>query len=528
MINNLLDFEQNSCIERSADVCIVGAGTAGLFLARSLIKAKLKVILIELGGESTLSAEHSFDEPTYSKENYLGAKFGRVSGLGGTSAKWGGQMITLAESDFLYSDTESGEPLWPIDFNELESYYKKVARTLRIVDPSDDRILDSSVGSLVALSDLSEYFELRASSWIPFRRRNFAKGFKRTIHNSDLLEIWLNSRLRTFSDASWNGSALQCLSFEGDGQRSLVVSSKAYVLAMGALETTKTIMSLERFNQGLGPQGRPFCDHVSVCVGEMIIKRRSTFLSYFSPFFVKGVMRSLRFELNGKGQHDLKTGSAFVHFVTAHKPGSALDILRTLARRFQGESISLRFKGVNFGEILSDLFRIIWWRFAKGRLILNHGGAIRILVDIEQKPNLENFIFCDSNSRLELSWSVTPTDKRAVENVAKCFETAWNSSPELSDLAEVKIADPGELQLANYFDVYHPTGSLPMGRSPDTSVLDKNLRLWSSSNLYVSSTAVFPTGGSANPGYTHLALTERLSDHLQAQVNRFSSESIQD
>lgn len=528
MINNLLDFEENSCIERSADVCIVGAGTAGLFLAQSLIKAKLKVVLIELGGESTLSAESSFDEPTYSKDNYLGAKFGRVSGLGGTSAKWGGQMITLAESDFLYSDTESGEPLWPIDFNELEAYYEKVARTLRIVDPSDDRVLDSGAGNLVAASALSEHFELRASSWIPFRRRNFAKGFKRTIHNSDLLEIWLNSKLRTFSNASWNDSALQRLSFEGDGQRSLVVSSKAYVLAMGALETTKAIMSLEGLNKGPVPQGRPFCDHVSVCVGEMVIKRRSAFLSYFSPFFVKGVMRSLRFELNEKGQHDLKAGSAFVHFVTAHKPGSALDILRTLARRFQGENISLRLKGVNSFEVLSDLFRIIWWRLAKRRLILNHGGAIRILVDIEQKPNLENLIFVDSNSRLELSWSVTSADKRAVENVAKCFETAWNSCSELRDLAEVQIADPEELQLANYYDVYHPTGSVPMGRSSDTSVLDKNLRLWNCSNLYVSSTAVFPTGGSANPGYTHLALTERLSEHLQAQVNRSSSDDIQD
>ena len=526
MVNNLLDFEANHHIERSADVCIVGGGTAGLYLAQSLVKKNIKVILVELGGEATLDAKKSFKEPIFTKDNYLGAQLGRVSGLGGTSSKWGGQMITLAKSDFLYSNTESGEPLWPIDFKELEKYYEEVAKTLKIFDPKGYKISDSSVGDLVARSNLNESFELRESSWIPFRGRNFSKGFRRVITKSGLLEIWLNCKLSSFTEATWDGSTLKTLSFEGDEQRRLAVSSAVFVLTMGALETTKTVMSLEKFWKPFGERGQPFCDHISVCVGEMIIKRRSLFLSYFSPFFTSGIMKSLRFELNEKSQKDLKMRSAFVHFVTVHKSGSALDLIRTLARKFQGENISFPFKKINIFEVISDLFRIFWWRAVKGKLLLNHGGKIRILVDIEQEPNLENRVFCTPRSGYELSWSVRSNDKKAVEKAAKRFESAWNSSPALSALADVQIFESRELSAANYYDVYHPTGSLPMGSSPDNSVLDKNLRVWCATNLYVSSTAVFPTGGSANPGYTHLALTERLSCHLQAHIKSSCSNVV--
>ena len=53
-----------------------------------------------------------------------------------------------------------------------------------------------------------------------------------------------------------------------------------------------------------------------------------------------------------------------------------------------------------------------------------------------------------------------------------------------------------------------------MGSLKSDSVVDRNLRLWETENCYVSTTAVFPTAGSANPGMTHLALTARLSSHI--------------
>lgn len=68
------------------------------------------------------------------------------------------------------------------------------------------------------------------------------------------------------------------------------------------------------------------------------------------------------------------------------------------------------------------------------------------------------------------------------------------------------------------YDVYHPTGSLRMGSQPANSVTDANLRVWGLENCYVSSTAVFPSAGSANPGLMHLALTARLAEHLASRI----------
>ena len=47
----LLDFpEADADIDLSADVCIIGAGAAGITVARALLKAGAEVVLLESGG----------------------------------------------------------------------------------------------------------------------------------------------------------------------------------------------------------------------------------------------------------------------------------------------------------------------------------------------------------------------------------------------------------------------------------------------------------------------------------------------
>jgi choline dehydrogenase-like flavoprotein len=53
-----------------------------------------------------------------------------------------------------------------------------------------------------------------------------------------------------------------------------------------------------------------------------------------------------------------------------------------------------------------------------------------------------------------------------------------------------------------------------MGNTTANSVVDRHLRVWALDNGYISSTAVFPSAGSANPGLMHLALTARLAEHI--------------
>ena len=51
--------------------------------------------------------------------------------------------------------------------------------------------------------------------------------------------------------------------------------------------------------------------------------------------------------------------------------------------------------------------------------------------------------------------------------------------------------------------------------TPDDGIVDIHSRLHSVDNLYIAGSAVFPTGGYANPTLTIVALALRLADHLK-------------
>ena len=197
MISDLKDYPSGESIDRTCEVCIVGAGTAGLFLAQSFQETGIKVIVLELGGTSILDAEASFKKPKFSNHIYQGALKGRVSGLGGTSSKWGGQMIGLSESDFNLHEGVSDKVTWPIAKEDLRPYYKKVASVLGFDNPRFS-FKKTNTSKLFKKSLVSKLFDIRVSTWIPFSKRNFANAFRNVIEKSAMIEIWVNTRLSSF------------------------------------------------------------------------------------------------------------------------------------------------------------------------------------------------------------------------------------------------------------------------------------------------------------------------------------------
>jgi hypothetical protein len=512
MIFDLNNKAPNSIINKKMDVCIVGGGTAGIYLSQALQKSNLNILLVELGGASTQDAESSFLKPQFTAKEYRGASLGRFSGLGGTSAKWGGQMIELSENDFVNNNFD-GNMGWPISKKDLDQYYDKVLKTFSIYKPKANESLNYKTSKLILESELKNSFKLRTSSWIPFKKRNFAKNFDDILRKSLNLEVCLNAKLNSVLDAEWSHDVLENLTFFGTKNQTLVVSSKVFVFTMGALESTRHVLELNKKNSGTLNSSTPFCEHLSTSVGYLKIKKKSLFLDYFSPFFLNGIMRSHRFELNKSAQEKLKIPSAFIHFVTEIENGSALELLKNIARKFQGDNIKISYSKINLFKLIYDLFFIFFWRLFKKKLILNQNGEVQILIDIEQIPNqINNASNIDGN--LFLNWTISDYDKSIVTKTAQEFYDCWSSSKTLSEIADVVLHPVSEINNGNFFDVHHPTGSIPFGHSPSKSVLDKNLRIWKTQNLFVSSTAVFPTAGSANPGLTHLALTQRLADHI--------------
>jgi choline dehydrogenase-like flavoprotein len=57
-----------------------------------------------------------------------------------------------------------------------------------------------------------------------------------------------------------------------------------------------------------------------------------------------------------------------------------------------------------------------------------------------------------------------------------------------------------------------------MNADPKLGVVDPNLKVHGTGNLYVAGSSVFPTSGIANPTLTILALVMRLADHLKMRA----------
>jgi len=104
------------------DLCIAGAGAAGITIAREFLRTNLRVCVLESGGLHLDAAVNGLSE--IDDIGRLPGKEGlnRLRYFGGSTNHWGGHCIPLEPDDFEKLDwiAYSG---WPYDYNELRPYY---------------------------------------------------------------------------------------------------------------------------------------------------------------------------------------------------------------------------------------------------------------------------------------------------------------------------------------------------------------------------------------------------------------------
>ena len=69
---------------------------------------------------------------------------------------------------------------------------------------------------------------------------------------------------------------------------------------------------------------------------------------------------------------------------------------------------------------------------------------------------------------------------------------------------------------------WHHMGGTVMGSNPNQSVVDKNLKIHGSKNMFILGSSVFPTGGHANPTLSIIQLSLRLSEHIKESFLKFN------
>src|ERR1041385_6774336 len=119
----------------AADLCIVGAGAAGVTIAHSLRDTPLSIALIESGGKTPEQATQALYGGTYTGNipsidaSYLSGS--RIRMYGGSTNLWGGYCRPLETIDFEARPwiPDSG---WPISRADLDPYYRAASRELGI------------------------------------------------------------------------------------------------------------------------------------------------------------------------------------------------------------------------------------------------------------------------------------------------------------------------------------------------------------------------------------------------------------
>src|SRR5262245_7024832 len=112
---------QGTAIE--TDIAIIGAGAAGITLARELRDSGRQVTIIESGGLDLDGPTQALYEGETGAVEYPLAE-SRLRYFGGTTNHWGGWCRPLMPIDF-EGRAGLGLPAWPFDRATLEPYYRR-------------------------------------------------------------------------------------------------------------------------------------------------------------------------------------------------------------------------------------------------------------------------------------------------------------------------------------------------------------------------------------------------------------------
>jgi choline dehydrogenase-like flavoprotein len=112
---------------RHYDVCIVGAGPVGITIALECEAAGLNTLLLEAGQPSPQGKLDGLCEAEIvDPSRHAALDVVTRSGLGGTSAVWGGRCVPFDDVDFAMRSfvPHSG---WPISHRDVRPWYSKAA-----------------------------------------------------------------------------------------------------------------------------------------------------------------------------------------------------------------------------------------------------------------------------------------------------------------------------------------------------------------------------------------------------------------
>lgn len=517
-----------------SDICIVGAGAAGISMAMELDKLGRSVLLLESGDFEFEQKTQALNKGYSVGQAYYPLQSCRLRFFGGTTGHWTGQCSTLDDIDFEERDWVENSG-WPIKKSDLDPYYKKAHEICELQEYE----YDSEYWEKQLKRKAIEFDEklVKTKIWQKSAPTRFGTKYRSNIVDSKNIRLITDANLTRINLTEY-GNEVENLKLSTLKNKTHTVRAKSYVMACGALQNVRHLLNSNNvINKGVGNEndlvGRYFMEHPHVDSADMVLLAHTNVNLYYD-----GSLNSKAFGMFATSESvqrtlKLQNYSARVESKDTTNSDIGQESADEMKKLKQWENLDGRLEKMNtlrkvIGDGSTDWI-IDKFIIEKKQRLRQEGNKLETSHHIlntrsEQSPNPDSRVdLADTKDELgiphtRLNWQLTESDKISI------LKSNLILGKELGRLGigRLKINDwlfDNKVDWPKFLGGgWHHMGITRMHEDPKKGVVDKNCKVHSINNLFISSSSVFTTSGVANPTLTIVALSLRLAEHLNKHI----------
>ena len=453
-------------------VIIVGSGPAGISLAIKLAERKIKSLIIEAGSEDYSENSQEFFASKVIGDQINDLQSSRLRQFGGTSAQWGGWSKPM-ENYNLSS--------WGVNFDELNKLSDQACEILDIKNN-------------FRKSNINNYFH---QTEFQYSNVKFKEKYKNYISKSRFVNLLLNTQVTNFGGSNNIVEYADCM-FQ---KKKIKIYSKIFILSAGGIENSRILLYTQSQNNLLNNEitiGKYWMTHPWFLGGYGILKKRELINFLGSRYIDREGPIHISSTENLKNDKNILSGSIYMDAEENKKLHK---------------------------EIIKDLLCIspdLGKKIARG-IFKKDLKCGNIFLHLEESPNNGNKITLDKNVMDPNGVPITNLHYKKSKQTLISAKTILEEFAEVCrklDLGRIAInRNIYELEKYESLGVYHHIGGTRIGDRTDNSVVDMNLKVHKTENLFVVGSSVFPTSGYTNPTFTIVQLSLRLGEHLYKKLS---------
>lgn len=505
-------------------ICIVGAGAAGITLAKEFFGAPFHVTVLEGGGAEIDGQSQDLYAGEIVGHSYHALDVSRLRFFGGTTNHWAGYCRPLDPLDFESRGyvPNSG---WPFGYEELASYYRRAQSICEVgklsYDPASWRRGSRRAFALDPTRIVSSLFQVGPPA-------RFGRSHGAALEQARNIMTLLNANVTEIEVADRRVTGLRISRFDGSSFR---VRAKLFILAAGAIENARLLLASTRMHpDGIGNAyglvGRYFMDHPIIWnAGRLVTGRRwpeAEFYANETPMEGTKIIGCFTVAPELQRREQLLNAGILLDPVNTLAASNAVNSAKHIWRAMQRGEMPDQF-ATHIGQMFDELEDLGDLAAATHRKLLRPPPMhfttrfwCECPPDPESRVSLGSDVDALGMRRVRLDWRLPADLGRHLRRTHEILAQELGRH----GIGRVQIGKDGSVEAAieTIEGSFHQMGTTRMHASPRHGVVDAHCRVHDIANLYIAGSSVFPTYGHTNPTLTIVALATRLADHLKRQV----------